>query len=121
MNKKIKSALVYSAATMGALVAGMESSWAKDFKDVGGKVQEQFQSAADLISGGAYLGGAAFGVQAALKLREHSENPQQTRLSKPLTMGAISGMLLALPSFLSVGTDSMGLDQKNSLSKGTLK
>ena len=120
MNKQIKSALVYSAAAVGAFVAGIESSWAADFKSTAGKVHEQFQGAADLISGGAYIGGAAFGVQAAMKLREHSENPQQTRLSKPLTFGVVSGALLALPSFLSVGTDSMGFDQKNSLSKGTL-
>lgn len=120
MNKKIKSALVYSAAVAGALFAGVESAWAGTFKDASNKVHDQFQGAADLISGGSYIAGAAFGVQAAMKLREHSENPQQTRLSKPLTFGVVSGALLALPSFLSVGTESMGFEQKNSLTKGTL-
>lgn len=103
-----------------ALFAFADSALAKDFAEVAGSIHSQFQSAADLISGGAYLGGAGMGAQAALKFRDHNENPHQTRLSKPLTYAAVAGALLGLPSFLTVGADSAGLEAKNSLHSSVL-
>lgn len=116
---KIISASLHGAAAI-ALFAFADSALAKTFSDVAGSINGQFQGAANLISGGSYLAGAGFGVQSALKFREHNENPNQTRLSKPLTYAAVAGALLGLPSFLTVGADSAGLQQKNSLNQSVL-
>lgn len=116
---KIISASLHGIGAI-ALFAFGDSAMAKDFADVATNLNSQFQSAADLISGGAYLGGAGMGVQSALKFREHNENPQQVKLSKPLTYALVSGALLGLPSFLSVGADSAGLEDKNSLGSSVL-
>lgn len=53
-----------------------------------------------IMKGVAYLAGAIFGVKAAIQLRDHTENPQQTRLSKPLTSMTVSTAGLALPGVL---------------------
>ncbi len=116
---KIISASLHGIGAL-ALFAFGDSALAKDFGDIAANINGQFQGAADLISGGAYLGGAGMGVQSALKFKEHNENPNQTKLSKPLTYAAVAGALLGLPSFLSVGADSAGLTEKNSLGSSVL-
>ncbi len=78
--------------------------------DLADSAESQMDSIADLISSGAYIIGAATGVMSLLKFKEHNENPQQSKISKPITLLAVSGGLLALPSFLTVGQDSIGLD-----------
>ncbi len=122
MKKKstVLPVLGYALAAVGMFVLGTEPAFAIEFSTAAGKIDSQFQSAAELISGGAYLAGAGFGVQSALKFREHNENPQQTKLSKPLTYALVAGALLGLPSFLSIGSDSAGLSNKNDLNNGNL-
>ena len=122
MKKKstVLPVLGYSLAAVGLFILGSEPAMAIEFNVVAGKLDDQFKGAADLISGGSYLAGAGFGVQAALKFREHNENPQQTKLSKPLTYAMVAGALLGLPSFLSVGSDSAGLTKKNDINGSVL-
>lgn len=64
-----------------------------------------------LMGGISYLGGALFGVKSAIQLRDHTENPQQTRLSKPLTSATVSTSLLALPGFYQMIENTFGLVQ----------
>ena len=113
--KKILAAVVGTG-----LAVLVEPVFAKGIGEVFSAAHGQLQGAADLISGGAYVGGAATGVSALLKLRNYSENPQQTRLSKPLVLMVVSGGLLALPSMLDSNASSLGL-QQSSLEKGVLK
>lgn len=122
VKKNVLTALGYAAGAIGMFVLGMDSAFAMDFKQVAGNLQGQFQGGADLISGGSYLVGAGLGVQAALKFKEHNDNAQQVKMSKPLTYAVVSGCLLALPSFLTVGGDStFGDGQSNSgICKGNL-
>lgn len=54
----------------------------------------------DLISGMAYIVAIGLGMNAALKLKEHNENPDRVAISQPITMMMISAMMMALPSFL---------------------
>lgn len=121
MNKKsAMSALGYAVGSVSLFLLGTEAAHAMDFTNLAGNLNSQFQSAADLISGGSYLVGAGMGVQSALKFKEHNENPQQTKLSKPLTYAIVAGALLGLPSFLSVGSDSAGLTNKNTVNTSVL-
>ncbi len=60
-----------------------------------------------LLSGFAYLAGAFFGVRGALQLRDHSERPGQTGLSKPLFSVGASTSLLALPGVFGMLSESV--------------
>lgn len=103
-----------------ALLAFPELAAAAELKNSMAKLSEQTQSIADVLTGFSYIGGAGVGIRSALLFKEHNENPNTVKLSKPITHALVAGMLLALPSFLTVGADSTGLEQKNSLSGGVL-
>ncbi len=62
----------------------------------------------NLLTGFAYLAGAMFGVRSAVLLRDHTENPGNVRLSKPLMAGTVSTALLALPGVYSMLAESVG-------------
>lgn len=64
----------------------------------------QMGAMGDLLSAMAYLAGMGMGINAALKLKEHGENPDRVSISQPLTLMMVSAMLLALPSFFAVST-----------------
>lgn len=70
----------------------------------------------DLLSGIAYLGGAFFGVRSAVLLRDHTENPGNVRLSKPLMAAGVSTSLLSLPGFYSMVAESIGVFNQTGLS-----
>lgn len=87
---------------------------------VAGNVKGQFGDIADMIGGASYIMGAGFGIRGALKLKEHNENPQQIKLSQPLTNLIVAGALLALPSVMSTGSGTIFGDgaSKTSISGG---
>jgi hypothetical protein len=125
MTKQLKAALLRAssfAAGFAALALFADHAMAETIADVATNTSQNYQAIADVISGGAYLGGAGFGVKAAMKLRDHHDNPQQVKLSAPITYGLVAGALLGLPTFLTVGGDStLGTSgQQNSLSSGVL-
>lgn len=92
-----------------------EMAWAAidSMGDAADKVidDKTFSGLVDLMTGFAYLAGSLFGVKAAIQLRDNTENPQQTRLSKPMTSMAASGIFLGLPSFTDMTADSLGIAQ----------
>ena len=97
-------AYALGAATLAALPA---LAGAETIGDVSGHISGNFAAIADLLSGAAYLAGAALGIQAALKFKEHNANAQQVKLSTPMTYALVAGALLALPSFIGTATDTM--------------
>jgi intracellular multiplication protein IcmD len=94
-------------AALGALIGDHGTLLGVDAQTMATTVRGNFGSIADLLGGGAYLAGAAFGIQAALKFKAHNENPQQVKLSQPLTYAVVAGALLALPTWLTTGSDTM--------------
>ena len=113
MLKKLLPALGYATASV-ALVAVPELALAKSLTDLASHGGDQFQAAAEILTTGAYLMGAGMGVKAALTFRDHTENPQQVKLAKPITYALVSGLLLGLPTWLTVGRDTTlgsGADQ----------
>lgn len=104
--KTLAKAVGASLPALAALALFPELASAATAGEVAGNVTKQFGEIASLISGGAYIMGAGFGVKGALKLRDHNENPQQVKLSAPLTMLAVSGALFALPSVMDTGAET---------------
>jgi hypothetical protein len=91
----------------GVLLGDHGALFGVDVAQMSDSVRGNFGAIADLLGGGAYLGGAGFGIQSALKFKAHNENPQQNPLSKPITYGVVAGALLALPTFLTTGSDTL--------------
>ena len=102
-NSKILAGLIAAAG----LAMFSEPSQAQTLGDIANNiVQGTLGVVNNLITGGAYLLGVAFGVKAALKLKEHNESEGRTKLSTPLTLGVVSALLLALPTFLKSGVET---------------
>lgn len=102
-NSKILAGLIAAAG----LAVYAEPSQAQTLGDIANAiVQGTLGGVNNLITGGAYLMGVAFGVKAALKLKEHNESEGRTKLSTPLTLGVVSALLLALPTFLKSGVET---------------
>jgi intracellular multiplication protein IcmD len=110
MKKNTLVAIAYGIGAVGCAALGVSLGDASmllgvDAAGISDNVRGNFGAIADLMGGGAYLAGAGFGIQSAFKA--HNENPQQVKLSQPLTYGVVAGALLALPTFLDTGADTM--------------
>lgn len=68
----------------------------------------------NLISLLAYVFGIIYGVIAALKLKEHNENPDKMPLFNPMVFMFIAATLMALPTFLSTGSGCSGFTNLSS-------
>ena len=61
----------------------------------------------DMILDGMFIAGIASAGMAAFKFKEHSENPQNTKLSKPLIYLLASGLLVGLPAIVNLTSESV--------------
>lgn len=84
-----------------ALMAG-EFAFAQA-ADIGG-MAERFQgflgSITNLATGGAMVAGVIFGIMGAMKLKEHNADPRSTKVSTPIILFLVSGLLIGLPAYL---------------------
>lgn len=97
-NKITKSLLAVSVGTL-AVATGANAA---DVNTVTSNMLTQLTGVNDLISAVAYVAGIGFGIKAALKFKEHNETKGQVPLSQPITLAIVAGLLIALPTFLSV-------------------
>lgn len=112
MTKKNLMAIGYglgalSFAAVGAMLGDQSTLLAADVGTISNTVRQNFGGIVDLISGGSYIIGLASGIQAALKFKAHNENPQQVKLSQPVVYLAVCGALLALPTFITTGSETL--------------
>ena len=115
MNIKFPIKSILYALGAVALVAVPGFVDAKTAGEVAENVGKSFGQLADLIVAGSYLGGAGMGIQAALKFKAHNENAQQVKLSQPIVYSLVAACLLALPSFIQTGTETLwGTNAKSS-------
>lgn len=101
---KIKMALSVLAMLM-LLPMGVE---AKTVADVANSVRGHISNIPNLIGVVCYIAGIAFGLIAALKMKEVSETKGQVRISAPIIWGSASFILLALPTVMDVGMSIFG-------------
>jgi len=107
------------AAVAGA-VAFTDVALARNAADVAKGIFTQLGSMADLVTGGMFLGGLGVGGMSALKFKEHNENPQQVKLSKPVTYAFVAAALIGLPTYLKTASSTLNGDgdSNNSLNSG---
>lgn len=93
-----------------SFAAGGCSGGGQSLGDVACTVSQSYEGFFDILAGISYLTGAMFGFKAALQLKDHTDNSQQTKLSKPLTTLMVSTLLLTFPSTIDmmVGTFFQG-------------
>jgi hypothetical protein len=118
-----KTTILAVSTALGGLAALLfaEPALASNIGKLAEDMSSQGQGIASLLGTASYLMGAGFGIKGGLKLKEHNEQPQQTKLSSPLTMLAVSGMLFALPTVMDTGADSVfGANSKKAGSKKNL-
>lgn len=119
LNKKYIKVGGLVAAVVGA-VAFTDVALARNAADVAKGIFTQLGSMADLVTGGMFLGGLGVGGMSALKFKEHNENPQQVKLSKPVTYAFVAAALIGLPTYLKTASSTLNGDgdSNNSLNSG---
>ena len=106
MNRIIKS-MAYLGVLSALMLVAVDPAIAQGLNRITNPVKAQLPAVADVLSIIAYIAGVAFGIKAALKLKESNESKGQTPLSQPITLAIVAGILLALPTMLSVATESI--------------
>lgn len=110
MNKKIVKTLSVAAVATLVMFFLTGNAFAADdtgLARISTNVASGLRSVIEVISIFAYLGGLAFGVKAALKLKEHNESKGQVPLSQPVITAVVAAFLIALPSLLNVAAETM--------------
>jgi len=75
--------------------------------DVAKNAQKSLGPIMKLVTGGAYVAGAAFGASSLMGLKQHAENPQQMPLKQPLTKMGVAAGLSYLGYFIGAGGATM--------------
>ena len=91
----------------------------EDFGAVADRVSGQLGAFGKLALGAMFLAGMGVAAGAAFKFKAHSENAQQTPLKIPLFWAVVAAILIAIPTFLSVGQTSLFGTENNNVSIGT--
>lgn len=100
MTKKFKQHMMASAAaTFIGLVSGVESAFAAgtNFNKIVDNMETSISGIPGLISGVSYMMGILLGVLGILKIKDHVENPGQTKLQDGAIRLAAGGGLFAMP------------------------
>ena len=99
--------LIALLGTTVAFAAGEQ-----DLKGIAQGVTEQVNAVASLLVVVSYVAGVGFALNGIIKFRAHQISPQQTPLSQPITMIAISACLLFLPTIMkAAGSTIFGSDK----------
>ncbi len=87
------------------------SAQAQTIADVVNTLIPQVKSYLSVLEIVAYIGGIVFGMKCAFTLKEVNESKGQVKLSKALFYFVCAGLLIALPTFITTGIDSLGYNQ----------
>lgn len=98
-----KAMILAAVATL--LVA--EPAMAETAGEVADRLTGQFEGFAKLIFGAMFLVGIGLGGLAALKFKAHADNPQQNKLTTPIILALVAAMLIALPTFINTGLETL--------------
>jgi hypothetical protein len=105
--KKIMKQIGLVASLAGLSLLMIEPAQAQGLNTITTNLLSQFPGVAKVMAGAAYVMGVGFGIKAALKFKESNESKGQVPMSQAIVLAAVSACLLALPSFLSTGKDSV--------------
>lgn len=107
ISKKVMTILSVFAVTAVGLMFSEAALAASTLQQQVATFNGGFGDLSTLVTKGMFLAGIASGGMAALKFKEHSDNPQQVKLSKPLIYLLASGMLVGLPAMLDMSATTL--------------
>ena len=99
--------IAYLGILSALILVAIDPAIAQGLNRITTPVKAQLPVIADVLAIIAYIAGVGFGIKAALKLKESNESKGQVPLSQPITLAIVAGVLLALPTMLSVATESV--------------
>ena len=102
--------IVLATATIAGSVLLAQTAGAETVSEVAGRLTEQLTNISKLAVGVMFVGGLVTGGMSALKFKEHNENPNQTKLSKPITYLLVSAALIGIPTYLGTMTNTLNGD-----------
>ena len=105
--KKVLKVLGYIAGISVLALLVSDPAMAQGLDKITAPIKAQLPGVSDVLSAVAYVSGIGFGIKGALKLKEHNESKGQVPLSAPITLFIVAGMLLALPTMLSISTEAV--------------
>lgn len=112
-----KSLQISAAFTVGMLAqlenahaggAGGGGTTSNDFSSIAENIITSIQSLPGLLTGIAYMMGILFGVLGILKIKDHVENPTNTKLQEGAVRLAAGGGLFALPIIYEAMLNTIG-------------
>ena len=106
-NKSVVFTLALAAAS-SLVFTGVAD--AETVSVVAGRLTDQLTNISKLAVGVMFVGGLVTGGMSALKFKEHNENPNQTKLSKPITYLFVSAALIGIPTYLGTMTNTLNGD-----------
>ena len=106
-NKSVVFTLALAAAS-SLVFTGIAD--AETVSGVAGRLTDQLTNISKLAVGVMFVGGLVTGGMSALKFKEHNENPNQTKLSKPITYLLVSAALIGIPTYLGTMTNTLNGD-----------
>ncbi len=106
-NKSLALTLALAAAS-SLVFTGVAD--AETVSGVAGRLTDQLTNISKLAVGVMFVGGLVTGGMSALKFKEHNENPNQTKLSKPVTYLLVSAALIGIPTYLGTMTNTLNGD-----------
>jgi len=106
-NKSVVFTLALAAAS-SLVFTGVAD--AETVSVVAGRLTDQLTNISKLAVGVMFVGGLVTGGMSALKFKEHNENPNQTKLSKPITYLLVSAALIGIPTYLGTMTNTLNGD-----------
>lgn len=106
---KFKLTSLLLLAFMLAMVASpaFAQQGGQDFGDVANNLSGQLGAFGKLALGAMFLAGIGVAAGAAFKFKAHSENAQQVPLKVPLFWTIVAAILIAIPTFLAVGQNTL--------------
>lgn len=116
--------LVFFFVVITSLPLSQVSAQVSDIGDMASGLQTQAGNIGDLIGAAAFLLGIALGIIGLLKFRQHAQNPNDpsARLSAAFTLVFVGAALVAIPTTLGVGVNSLfGTGATNVTVDGSLR
>lgn len=108
MKKVLLKTLGLIGATAAVLFMASDVALAQDMSSVLQRVKGQMPDVAEILSAFSYIIGIGFGIKAALKFKEYNESKgRDAHLSQPITLIVVAAILLALPTFLTTGRNTI--------------
>jgi len=105
LNKIVLTTVAITGSVLLAQTAGAET-----VSEVAARLTDQLTNISKLAVGVMFVGGLVTGGMSALKFKEHNENPNQTKLSKPITYLLVSAALIGIPTYLGTMTNTLNGD-----------